>query len=33
VLDVRYNVSSSIDGAMVSSIAADQLPRAADQSQ
>lgn len=32
VLDVRYNVSGSIDGAMVSSIA-DQLPRAADQSQ
>ncbi|PZM16235.1 polysaccharide biosynthesis/export family protein [Rhizobium tubonense] len=33
VLEVRYNVSSSIDGAMVSSIATDQLPRAADQSQ
>jgi exopolysaccharide production protein ExoF len=33
VLDVRYNVTNSIDGAVVSSIATDQLPHAADQSQ
>jgi polysaccharide biosynthesis/export protein ExoF len=33
VLDVRYNVSNSLDGAMVSSIDTGQQPHASDQSQ